>query len=308
MVELFISPSKPKSNDENHGFINLAMRMLYQFTIGATNLEDGVFVYPQKAHFVLAQVGIINILVKLPPSKHLPAPSGCVIERSRGTHSFHIPASEERYGLMYQGVWEVIFSTAQELLEAWWQRPKQFCPQNAQEPPRETMDLYDIEGSGFADMLNTGGKILPAHVDSQQPTALDFLPDGFHFNSDLHIIKLPDHHSILLHYCCSNTPIKILYFVAIGVGGKYKANEPYVVVHFSAPGVVIKFGFFVDVKELTALEFLPDRKPREMIEDVKVVQEIRDDMPNILLKILQDKGWHSLLLVLESYSKYVCSI
>ena len=303
LVEILISPSKPKAGDENHGFIHLAMRMLYQFTIGATNLQDGVFEYPQKAHFVLAQIGIINILAKLPPSQHVPAPSGCVVNKTKGTHSFHIPASEERNGLIYQGVWEVIYSTAQELLEAWWQRPKQFCPQGAQEPPNEAMNLYDIEGSGFVDMLNTGGKILPAHIDSQQPTTLDFLPDGFHFDSVLHTIRLPDHHTVLVHYFYCNIPVKILYFVAVGDGGKYEVTRPYVVVHYSSPGVVIKFGFFVDIKELTALEFLPDRKPKEMIEDVKVVQEIRNDLPNILLKALQEKGCCSLFLVLKNYSK-----
>jgi len=303
LVEILISPSKPKAGDENHGFIHLAMRMLYQFTIGATNLQDGVFEYPQKVHFVLAQVGIINVLAKLPPSQHVPTPTGCVIKSTKGTHSFRIPPSEERYGLIRQGVWEVIYSTAQELLEAWWQRPKQFCPQGVQEPPNDTMELYDIEGSGFADMLNTGGKILPAHIDSQQPTMLDLLPGGFHFDSNLHIVRLPDHHTVLVHYCYSNAPVRILYFVAVGDGGKYNTTRPYIVVHYSSPGVVIKFGFFIDVKELTALDFLPDKKPREMIEDVKVVQEIQDNLPNILLKILQEKGCCSLFLVLKNYSK-----
>lgn len=306
VVEIIISPSSPNPGDEKHGFIHSAMRMLYQFTIGITDLQNGVFSFPQKVHFVLAQVGIINILVKLPPSCNIPTSPGCVIDSSEGAHVYHIPASEERHSLCYQGIWEVIYSTAQELLEAWWQRPKQFCPQETHKPPDDVMDLYDIEASGFTDFHALGGKILAAQPSSLQPTTLDFLPEGFHLDSSLHTIRFPDGHRVVVHRCFHKGPIKTVYFIVIGQTGAYNVNKPYTVVHFSAPGLVIKVGFFIDLKELVALDFLPDKKAREMLQDVKVIEQIRSDLCNNLLLVLLEKGFCSLVSLLEFHSRYVC--
>ena len=304
-VEILISPSLPNVGDEKHGFIHLAMRMLYQFTIGVTDLQNGTFSFPQKAHFVLAQVGIINILVKLSPSRDIPAPPGCVISSSEGVQVYHVPASEERYSLCYQGIWEVIHSTAQELMEAWWQRPKQFCPQETHGPPDDVMDLYNIEGSGFTDLHALDGKILAAQPSSLQPTTLDFLPEGFHLDSSLHTVRFPDGHRIVSHKYFYEEPIKSVYFIAIGQTGVYSANKPYAVVHFSSPGLVIKVGFFIDIKELVALDFLPDRNTREMLQDIKVIEKIRNELHTNLFLILQEKGFCSLILLLEYHSRYV---
>ena len=305
VVEVLISPSSPNPGDEKYGFIHSAMRMLYQFTIGITNLQNGVFSFPQEVHFVLAQIGIINILVKLPPSCDIPAPPGCVIDSSKGVHIYHIPASEERRSLCYQGIWEVIRSTAQELLAAWWQRPTEFYPQETHKPPDDVMDLYDIEPSGFTDLHASDGKILAAQPGSLAPTTLDFLPEGFHLDSSLHTVRFPEGHKVVAHKCFHDELTKTMYFIAIGQTGAYNVNKPYVVVHFSAPGMLIKVGFFIDSKELLALDFLPDKKTREMLEDVKVIEEIKSDLHNKLLLVLQEKGFSSLIPLLECHSKYV---
>ena len=42
--------------------------------------------------------------------------------------------------------------------------------------------------------------------------------------------------------------------------------------------MLIKVDFFVDSKELVALDFLLDKKTREMLEDVKVIEEIKSDL------------------------------
>ena len=306
-IEILISPSTPNPGDEKYGFIHLAVRMLYQFTIGITDLQNGVFSFPQKAHFLLAQIGIINILVKLPPSHDIPAQPGCIIDVSKGV--YHIPASEERRSLCYQGIWEVIHSTAQDLLEAWWQRPQQFCPQETHEPPDNAnrqcnQCLHNIEGSGFMDFHALGRKILAAQPSSLQPKTLDFLPDGFHLDSSLHTIRFPEGHKVLVHKCFHDELIKTVYFVAIGQTGVYNGNKPYTVVHYSAPGIIIKVGFFIDSKELVALDFLPDRKTREMLQDVKVIEKIRSDLHNTLLILLEEKGFCSLICLLECYSRY----
>lgn len=304
VVEILICPSTPNPGDEKHGFIHSAMRMLYQFTIGVTDLQNGVFSFPQKAYFLLAQVGIINILVKLPPSHDIPAPPGCIIDATKGLHVYRVPASEERRSLCYQGVWEVIYSTAQDLLEAWWQRPKQFYPQETHKPPDDAMDLYNIEASGFTDFHALDGKILAAQPSSLQPTTLDFLPEGFHLDSSLHTIRFPEGHKVLVHKCFHNEPIKMVYFIVIGQTGVYNMSKPYTVVHFSAPRVIIKVGFFIDSKELVALDFLPDRKTREMLQDVKVIEKIRSDLHNTLFTLLQEKGFYSLICLLECHSRY----
>ena len=306
MVEVLISPSSPNPGDEKHGFIHSAMRMLYQFTIGITNLQNGAFNFPQEAQFLLAQIGIINILVKLPPSRDIPASPGCVIDSSKGIHVYHIPASEERRSLCYQGIWEVIRSTAQELLEAWWQRPKEFCPQETHKPADDVMNLYDIESSGFTDFHASDGKILAAQPSSLAPTTLDFLPEGFHLDSSLHTVRFPDGHNVVAHKCFRDELIKTVYFIAIGQTGAYNVNKPYAVVHFSAPGMLIKVGFFIDLKELAALDFLPDKKTREMLQDVKVIEEIKSDLHNNLFLLLHEKGFSSLVSLLECHSKYVC--
>ena len=305
VVEILISPSMPSPGDERHGFIHSAMRMLYQFTIGITTLQNGVFSFPQEAHFVLAQVGIINILVKLPPSHDVPATPNCIINSSKGVHVYHVPASKERRSLCYQGVWEVIHATAQELLEAWWQRPKQFCPQDKNKPPDDVMDLYNIEASGFTDLHLLEG-ILPAHPNSLQPTTLDFLPEGFYLDSSMHVIRFPDSHRVLAHKCFHDGLTKTVYFIAVGQTGVYNSHKPYTVVHFSVPGVVVKVGFFIDVRELVALDFLPDRKTREMLQDVKIIEKIRSDLCNNLFTLLQEKGFCSLVSLLECHSRYVC--
>ena len=305
VVEILISPSSPNPGDEKHGFIHSAMRMLYQFAIGITNLQTGVFSFPQKVHFVLAQIGIINILVKLPPSYDIPAQPECVISSAEGVHVYHVPASEERRSLFYEGIWEVIQSTAQELMEAWWQRSTQLYPQETHEPPDDVMDLYNIEASGFTDLNDLDGKILAAQPSSLQPTTLDFLPEGYHLDSSLHIVRFPDGHRIVAHKCFVEEPIKMVYFIAVGQIGVYNAIKPYAVVHFSAPGVVIKVGFFVDLKELVALDFLPDKKTREMIHDIKAIEKIRSNLHNNVLLLLQEKGFCSLVSLLECHSRYV---
>ena len=90
-----------------------------------------------------------------------------------------------------------------------------------------------------------------------------------------------------------------------GQTGMYNANKPYAVVHFSAPGVVIKVGFFVDLKELVALNFLPDKKAREMIQDIKAIERIRNNIHNDLLLLLEEKGFCSLVSLLECHSRYI---
>ena len=305
IVEILISPSSPNPGDEKHGFIHSAMRMLYQFAIGITNLQNGVFTFPQKVHFVLAQIGIINILVKLPPSRDIPAPPECVISATEGDHVYHVPASEERRSLLYEGIWEVIHSTAQELMEAWWQRSTQLYSQETHEPPGDMMDLYNIEASGFTDLNASDGKILAAQPSSLQPTTLDFLPEGYHLDSSLHTVRFPDGHKIVAHKCFHEEQIKSVYFIAVGQTGVYNANKPYAVVHFSAPGVVMKVGFFIDLKELVPLDFLPDKKTREMIQDIKAIERIRNNIHNDLLLLLEEKGFCSLVSLLECHSRYI---
>ena len=305
IVEILISPSSPNPGDEKHGFIHSAMRMLYQFAIGITNLQNGVFTFPQKVHFVLAQIGIINILVKLPPSHDIPAPPECVISATEGDHVYHVPASEERRSLLYEGIWEVIHSTAQELMEAWWQRSTQLYSQETHEPPGDMMDLYNIEASGFTDLNVSDGKILAAQPSSLQPTTLDFLPEGYHLDSSLHTLRFPDGHKIVAHKCFHEEQIKSVYFIAVGQTGVYNVNKPYAVVHFSAPGVVIKVGFFIDLKELVPLDFLPDKKTREMIQDIKAIERIRNNIHNDLLLLLEEKGFCSLVSLLECHSRYI---
>ena len=43
-----------------------------------------------------------------------------------------------------------------------------------------------------------------------------------------------------------------------------------------------------------------------MLEDVKVIEEIKSDLHNKLFLLLQEKGFSSLVTLLECHPKYVC--
>ena len=85
----------------------------------------------------------------------------------------------------------------------------------------------------------------------------------------------------------------------------YNVNKPHAVVYLSAPVVVIKIGFFIDLKEPVPLDFLPDKKTREMIQDIKAIERIRNNIHHDLLLLLEEKGFCSLVSLLECHSRYI---
>ena len=139
------------------------------------------------------------------------------------------------------------------------------------------------------------------NVDS--PKVINMLPKEFILrrrNKGLSSVILPQKHKILLHkhYTYEGGLSETLFF-AVGTVGVYSIETPYVIFHHSIPGLQFHIGFFVSPNDFTAQDYLPDDRPKYMLDKIVQACNARSIIHEVIPGILEEKGFYDYYSILH---------
>ena len=308
-VALFISP--PEATPEiSGGALNPgSVQAFVQYWHLCIRL-DGLRQHgPPQLHSFVVHFAEINIIAVLNEKDVQDIPKECFIMRDGGTYV--VPDDESRWQKTPKGIIKGLQRVAKEVDDVYLGLGAKFQEQYEKKKER----FHDVPGHVKETFLiSTQGKSEEAAHECQQlprpfsrPVYVNLLPEPFmvrpsHDRSSVH---LPNGHHILLHANlassdCSGDTI----FLCIGNGDPYTLDKPYVIHHHYEPNIQTHMGYFVSPTDLSAQDFLPDKWPKQALQEnlkSKFITNSRSECPDILQKILGAKGFINFASLLKHF-------
>lgn len=297
-VAILINPIKEGLEDFQYGSMRKVLNSPLYYLNVAGPLDREKRSRPPQLHCFVVHFGVINIVAPLNSAECEKLPSKCFINSKGGV--FLVPADEKRREKIPKGIWKVFQVLAVQSEEEMLVKPakaaKDYEQKKLREPNKEVQELFQLVESRTkaVQALGTPVHILPSPIP-EVPKVLDFLPDQFlvspkHEPSSVH---LPPGHAILVHrnFSLGNDVGETL-FLAVGKGGQYSLEKPYLIYHRYEPGLQIHTAFFVSPADLVAHEFLPSERPKDLMERVEweIIQNVRSVCHVVLPQVLGEKG------------------
>ena len=317
-IAIFISPPEASpeiSGDVNPGVVHAFVTYLHLYG----RLDDSPLQGPPSLHSFVVHFAEINITALLNEGDIQWVPKECLVIRNGGTYI--VPDEESRWqktpkaiikGLqnVAMGMGEIYLGLGAKLLQEY-------------ERKRKKERIHDVPGHlKETFLISAHGKGAEAEREHQLPKAVkpplgqvcvNLLPEQFvvrpsHDKSSVH---LPNGHQILFHenFEISDDAGDTI-FLAVGSGGPYSLERPYLIHHHYEPKALIHVGYFVSPVDFSAQEFLPDKWPKQTLEDnsaSKFIHNVQSQCPQVLCKIFEAKGfinWASLLRHIQA-QRYV---
>lgn len=246
-----------------------------------------------KSCFLLAGIGILNLIVSLDPQAPLLLPSASMIDPKGGTFSF--PEDPKRFFAMPLGMWKTMESLALDYSGQVFHLPQKLV---------SSQDWAKHEHRDLQSML-LGFK--PGKDTSE--AILYYLPDNFDTLNVLELgrshLKLPAGHRILLHMYEQTQLEHAFLFVAVGADSadsQFSASNPYTVLVLRLPGYIVCMGYFVSHSEAVTTSCLVSLKDKSILPTIEAKFKTRTVADTMLPKLLNLRGFssiHALLFWME---------
>ena len=306
-IAIFISP--PEASPEISGDVSNpgGVQAFVQYWHLCIRLDGLRQQGPPQLHSFVVHFAEINIVAVLNEGDIQWVPKECLIMRKGGTYV--VPNEESRWQKTPKGIIKGLQKVAMGVDEIYLGLGAKF----QQEFERKKERIHDVPGHlKETFLISAHGKGAEAEREHQLPKAMkplsgqvcvNLLPEQFvvcpsHDKSSVH---LPNGHQILFH---ANFEISDdagdTIFLAVGSGGPYSLERPYLIHHHYEPQALIHVGYFVSPVDFSAQEFLPDKWPKQTLKDdsaSKFIQNFQSQCPQVLCKIFEAKGfinWASL--------------
>ena len=309
-VALFISP--PEASPEisgdvsNPGVVQAFVTYWHLYSRLDGSPQQG----PPSLHSFVVHFAEINIVALLNEGDIQWVPKECLIMRKGGTYT--VPDEGSRWQKTPQGIIDRLQRLAKEIDELYLRLGAKI----QEEFDRKRERLRDVPSHLRETFLIYGcGEGAEADRERQLPKPVkplsgrvhvNLLPEQFvvrpHYDYDKSSVHLPDGHHILFHVSFEDSHhTGDTIFLAVGSGGPYSLERPYLIHHHYKPQLQIEVGYFVSPADFSAQEFLPDKWPKQSLKDNTASQFIENSQSQCqerLLKLLEARGfinWASLL-------------
>ena len=305
-IYILINPTTARPEDSGFVFMNQILHALCMHGVGKFDLCTGHDSFPHQAHYFFFHTGTINIIFKLSPSHNTSFPDAYLIHRVKG--DYYIPEDKKRSDIIPAGMWKLFQSCSVKFYQCWLERSSKTKVTGAMIMPDEKVEMvYGMVDAVNKDLESTGNVINPV-PGASQPLVVNLLPKEIVFVHNS-LIKLPEGHKMLLHlhFDLKDGDGEIV-FLATSSAKEY-SNRPYIIYHFYSPKLVMNAGFFINVHDMTAAEFLPSSDdPKMILDKLQNIANVRKLMPSVIPLMLKERGFaslHSLLLRTSSLGRYV---
>lgn len=305
-IYLLITPLSGDAGDMQAGLMNRVLSGSCQSHVGTCKLDVDVFkaAHQVNAHFFLVHMACINVLVKFEPSKGVHVDTSFLVQWRQGLHEYNFPSAEERKEKIPPGLWAFLRVVAEKKEIAFYERRYLSQTKKEKDPEKLAYKVYGILQGSLSELQLRQEGAIPA-ANPKEPKQINLLPPQFHFQNPVSKI-LPENHHILLHHTFHQGQRKgFSVFLAVGQeqDTEYSIERPYIIFHKYSPGLDITTGFFISRQNLTALDYLSEGKMHTVLKNPDFLADVRAQMPDIMLFLLDQKGFlclDSLLLRIET--------
>ena len=258
------------------------------FFCDSLSLANGSKVEPPVAQFLVAHVGIMNILVVLTSldeieldDKHRVLPSG-------GTTL--VPHDSERP--VPKGIWEMFSSLSsdfrKQMQESFFHKKDvQPIPIQTAETEAEvhTQEAFKIVSARLKDSL-----LFADQCEQESSAVLNLLPEMFVIRKESSVVSLPSDHHLLLHFHTSDQNEKGSTALIGLVSGKGQPVKPFVIHYSFSPTSIFCVGFYLS-PEGEVEKVICDSPLEEYPTVMSLVEEVQKSIPTALPVILNAKGF-----------------
>lgn len=302
-VYILINPFSALENELNCGFLNSTLSgsclaILANNSLGSGDLSIETIIKPQ---YFLIHIGVINILVKLSPSKDFQIPSEFRIAPQGG--NYHVPVESKRRSLLPHGMWILFQIVAQRMEIEWLEGSHSHLnfstdEKSIHQPTESAAKAFNIMKGRVAEISRIVVSGIQPSPDPSIPKVISFLPDQFYVRPfQQPTIELPKGHKLLIHETAGDIMSGNTVFLAVGTErhDRYTIDKPYIIWHYYNRGIQITFGFFISMKDncFEAGEFLADFKQKLQIQSFHEVMQTTANINNTIPGILQAKGFYN---------------
>jgi len=256
-------------------------------TLCHRSLLDGT-AHPGKPCFLLASVGILNLVVSLDPLAPLLLPPTNMIDPKGGT--FVVPNNSKRFFTIPMGLWKEFQLIAQSYSK------------DVFKTSQKLMDSQVWAKSELQSMLKEFSLEKFNPEESKGELSLHFLPDGFHilnvFSRAGGSFRLPNGHQILMHMNERNDSWEGTIFLAVGVADpQLSSSSLYTVLMLRSQRMnnyCVVIGYFVSQNEAITTSSLVSAEEKSVLPTIEAMYRTREITDMLLPKLLQQRGFASI--------------
>ena len=283
-IALLISPTSLPEGVPSVPMIDRILHSPGMILLSPVSL-DNCKVYHGKASFLLASLGVLNLVVNLDPQSPLLLPPTSMISPNGGT--IILPEDCKRFFAIPMGVWKILEEAATSYSKQVFQLPKKLV--KSQEWARR--ELGDLQAMllGFKPNQN------------ESEATLEFLPDNFDISKAFapgKSFRLPAGHRILLHMNDKIESWETSIFLAVGTDSsadsQFSCNNPYTVLMLRVPGYIVCIGYFVSRNKAVTTSSLVSSEDKSMLENIETKYKTKTIADTLLPKLLQARGFSSM--------------
>lgn len=266
-------------------------------------LSDEAVSHSRKGHFILAKIGIINVIVKLSPALDAKLSLASVINPLCGI--FKIPADEERLSLLPQGIKDVYTVISQENRKMFQDsifKKDPFAPKR--KAPNSDIDIKFRNNFGLIRASDTDSLEFQEKIEGEGGLILKCLPSQFVLDQKSGEVQFPFPFVKLLHYHTEFSDPKCAITIFMGISSALGvAAEPFVVYHEAVPEQVLYFGYTFNLEDFTVKDYISQLTLQDYPESIaKRVSELSKDLLPILIPtVLERCGFVSVKSLVYHY-------
>ena len=236
------------------------------------------------ASFLIASIGVLNLVVSLNPQYPLLLPPTTMINPKGGT--FMVPENHKRFFGMPLGVWKELESAARSYSKQVFHMSEKLV--KSQDWAKQ--ELVDLQAMIMRSKPGEDEKLVRLHC----------LPDSFDTSRVSEIgglFGLPAGHRILLHmhereYDINHkTSIFLLVGADLHANSRFSRSSPYTLLVIQQPGYIVCIGYFVSREKAISTSCLED-KPILPIVETKF--QTRATADALLPKLLHERGFSNM--------------
>ena len=287
-IALLISPTCLPEGVPSVPMIDRILHSPGMILLGPWTVESDNFTSTScygKASFLLASLGVLNLIVSLDPKTPLMLPPASIINPIGGTLVF--PEDSKRFFTMPLGVWKLLEKAATSYSQQIFHLPEKLV---------KSQDWAKREMSDLQSML-FGFK---PDEDSSK-TVLHYLPNNFHvlgIAARGSLLKVPPGHRILLHMHENSERWEAFIFLAVGSDvpedSFFSRRNPYTVLLLHVPGYTISIGYFVSQSKAMTTSRLVSSKEDSMLPTVETKYNTKAIANELLPKLIEQRGFSSM--------------
>ena len=199
----------------------------------------------RKGYFLLVHWGAFSLVLFFEPASLPDKFQQFIISPKGGLLT--IPSNEERLSLTPLG------------LKTFYKENAINCSSFLLEAPPRVKEPLSLE-EGFYHSLK-----IPLIGDITKPSSVNLLPAGYNIDRHNSAVQLPQNHCIPLHDSMHDviTSCGITVLLALD-----ENQKPYALIHYYNPNGMISLGFYVNSKDFSYAEMLPDNKPKQVMQQI----------------------------------------